>query len=84
MPLKAEWLVVDRIVMVRGFGDIRVDEIGEVSSFILGLFSSSNAKQVHVIVDGTAVLSFPKYLRDIYENAHFLRDPKMGWMLLCA
>lgn len=82
MGFDIRWLVPGRIIDVTITGEISIEDLENESNIILDMFAESDAPLVHVITNEAALESLPTSLQMFSDALDFMRDPRLGWMIM--
>jgi hypothetical protein len=81
MPQSVEWLVEDRVLLNRMWGDLTTDEINANSDNGIAMCESvSHDLQVHTILDGRFIDNIPS-MKDML-GLKYRRARNTGWILM--
>lgn len=85
MPCEMDWLIKDRLVFQRCWGELTLDELRSTNHDFVDCIHAG-MPLVHTIIDLTEVTDFPKSLTEI--NRAFARDEetlqRLGWTLVIS
>lgn len=86
MPTEQQWYVPERVVRVRFYGKLTLDEIVDAFATSAELVDATSAPPVHFIHDWTELDSFPTNIIDIRRSTTVrVKDPKrIGWVVAYA
>jgi hypothetical protein len=81
MPYQTSWYQEKRVIYIRVWGDVTIDEIHEMSEE-QGQYLNQGKPLVHSISDITHVQSFPNNLAQLRDSMQASRHPNVGWILI--
>lgn len=81
MPYQVTWNLENRIINTFMDGKITLDEIRAANEEVIPMIRQGHPP-VHDIVDVTSVSEVPYSLKLLAQSAPFLREPKLGWLVL--
>jgi hypothetical protein len=79
-----EWLIADKVVYVKFWGDVDVAEISVAFYRSNALSQESNNPPIHFLHDWSAVTSFPKKLHELYRLTKDVKGDSrlVGWVVV--
>ena len=80
MPYNVAWLIQNRVIYVRYFGEIHYKDYEETGSMFARMIDSGEAP-VHVVVDASTVTKAPRDIGKIVEYLRGYGRPGIGWVL---
>lgn len=81
MPIEVSWLVPNRVILMRGIGDVDVAGIQAGSAQIKTLIEASNAATVHVVGDETDLGETPRNVFKVLSALDWFKHEKLGWVI---
>lgn len=79
MPITHQWIIPKRVIYVRWYGDITVEETQEANR-ATARFLAEGIPLIHMLRDDSAVTSIPPVtLRQILDTLKAVRHPDFGW-----
>ncbi|MAS32439.1 MAG: hypothetical protein CL610_00445 [Anaerolineaceae bacterium] len=80
MPVELSWLIPERVLHERFYGDVTIEDIQELAS-TLPPFMEEGVPLIHTIIDATNVTSHPS-IKDIHEHSSLRTYPNEGWRVM--
>jgi hypothetical protein len=81
MPFEINWYQDQRIIHLRFYGDITIEDVGE-STRAVNTFVQSGVPLVHNIEDMTDVTKFPNNIVKISQQITPIDNTLMGWTII--
>jgi|GEM_PF-1523144 len=82
MPVDISWYLEGRIIYIKYFGDVTIDDKREGAEQEIALLDAGTSALVHVLLDITDQTSSPTNIKAIQEALDkALKHPKKGWTL---
>lgn len=78
MPYQTDWLVQDRVLYGRVWGEQTLEEIRESSAQVLQ-YLDRGTPLIHMILDDSALEKVPVNLAQLKSATQFLRHEALGW-----
>ena len=81
MPIDISWYVPQRVISMRSYGDITIDDTIAANHQLITLFDSG-IPLIHTLVDQTELKHFPISLNDLLDSLSVLAHPELGWTVV--
>jgi hypothetical protein len=81
MPYTHQWHTEGRILVVRLWGEISVEDFQTASARTAELIAQGTSP-VHILSDNSGVTRMPYSLRQLVDSAQSMRQPGMGWLII--
>src|SRR5687767_14970843 len=79
MPISTFWLLEQRIIGVRDYGDITLTELRQTNADVIAMLDAGSAP-VHLLLDLTALRKFPTLISASANTMSFLHHPALGYV----
>ncbi len=80
MPIEFSWLIPNRVILQRFYGDVTLDDIRE-SDRVMPTFMDEGVPLIHTLMDATEITSHPN-LKEIHSTASMKIYEGEGWRVL--
>ena len=81
MPIDISWYVPQRVISMRSYGDITIDDTVAANHQLIQLLDDG-IPLVHTLVDQTELERFPISLTDLLESLTVMTHPELGWTVV--
>lgn len=84
MGVETFWLVEDRVILQRLYGEVTIDDLKESTRSGEALLNSSPEQVIYLLVDARAVTHYPKQLRELVSVFQDAKPDKVIWTLILS
>ena len=82
MPMDISWYIPKKVISMRSYGDITLDDAIAANARVIELLDSSEEQFVHSIVDQSEMGEFPISMRKSAEIMTSMKHPRVGWTVV--
>ncbi len=79
MPVQVEWLLENRIIIVKSHGILTVDDFRNSAREVTRMIGSCDTPCVHIVMDDTLVTEIPRSISSMRHATTWLDHPRLGW-----
>lgn len=75
--LDISWLIPKRVILVKGTGDVTLDDTIQMNDDIIALFDEGDAP-VHIIFSSEETTKFPSNVHQVMKVTTYVKHPSFG------
>lgn len=82
MRNEINWLVKDKVVLIKVNGDVTVERVQDTSAQVIELLELTPSNAVHIMVDETNQGRMIRSLKLFSSAGEFIKHPKVKWLVV--